>query len=47
MELLATLSTCPPYRTADGFTFHFVPDVGWTDGDMVWPTFASLLLGWG
>lgn len=33
----------PAYRTPCGFTFHFVPGIGWTDGDMTFPTFADMV----
>jgi hypothetical protein len=36
------LSTVPEYRTSCGFTFYFVPDVGWTDGDLTFATFAEM-----
>jgi hypothetical protein len=38
----ATLSTCPAYRTPCGFLFHYVPGIGWTDGDMVFTTFEGM-----
>ncbi len=35
-------STVPDYRTSCGFTFYFVPGVGWTDGDLTFATFAEM-----
>lgn len=40
---LESLSTVPPYRTPCGFTFYFVANVGWTDGDMTFSTFAGMV----
>ena len=39
---LVSLSTVPAYRTPCGFTFHFVPGTGWTDGDLTFATFEDM-----